>query len=165
MDGLTSIFTSFFIPNNFYSIPSTTTLAVCKDAMNAKNCPECALFLCNYLALLISYCPEDVTSSFYNEDGFTCLNNFLVTYCDKSIAKECYQILLLKKGKPTRSTLRGLYEAYISVSDYQEFSLEILRNLKPIEIQSFVPIHAWVLNEKDMKEESFHHGRNIGPPW
>ncbi|KAK8841191.1 hypothetical protein M9Y10_027391 [Tritrichomonas musculus] len=172
MDGLTSIFTSFFITNNkeainyltellfqvvpstYYKTPSQTTLAVCKDAMNSQNCPECAYFLCNYLALLSANCSEDVLEGFYKEDGFTCLNHFLVTYCDKTAIKQCYEILLLKKGKPKKTSLKALFEIYSVIPDNQEIALEILNSLQTDDIQKLVPIHYWVLNEDVMKEES-----------
>ncbi|OHT02044.1 hypothetical protein TRFO_30960 [Tritrichomonas foetus] len=170
-DGLTLIFTSFFIsenidaidcvmfllfstvPEHYYNSVSQTTIDMCTCSLTSENCPECAHFLCHYLSLCYkSY--NGIFDDFWNNGSFVKLNKFLIDACKQADVEKCYK-LMLSIGAKTASVLNGLFEMYVNYDKYKTCILNLIDEVDIDILQEFKPIDLWVIDEDKMTLENY----------
>ena len=133
-DGMTLIYTSFFVTNNiiviksvmpllfdvippeFYSMVSNTTIEVCINSLmdgdeEVRNCPECACFLCKYVSIIFKI-DESIFINFENNNWYQILNDFFINQqkCNTDEVFYCYDSMFHSISDQRSNNFAGFKE-------------------------------------------------------
>lgn len=177
IDGVTLIFTSFFltdnkepidlilnllfcvVPPDFYQEPSMTTISIIQDALKEEvesteqRCTsKCSIFLVHYLCSHYCKC-RTIFSQFRSDGGFLALNHFLKKRCSIKDSLDCYKLMTTKTNNDA-VIIHSLFELFIdSTSENRTQILKFLLTINANDIHNAINITEWIIDINEMTDE------------